>query len=66
MIRTCDLAVISSFPGWYELLGKNREKIRKKWARQDIRASVKPGHPSLYHLLLHMDQAMAGYDPFSP
>jgi len=31
-----------------------------------LRAKVNSGHPSLSHVLLHMDQAMARYDPFSP
>ena len=37
-----------------------REQIGGKWARQDLRERVVSGHPSLFHLLLHMDQAMAG------
>jgi len=36
------------------------------WTRQDLRAKVNTYHPSLSHMLLHMDQAMAGYEPFSP
>jgi predicted RNase H-like nuclease len=28
--------------------------------RQDLRARVYSGHPSLSHMLLQMDQAMAG------
>jgi len=34
--------------------------------RQDLRARVKTYHPSLSHLLLPRDQAMAGYVSFSP
>jgi len=39
------------------LLVKNEGE---KWARQDLRARVNNYNPSLSHLLLQMDQAMAG------
>jgi len=32
----------------------------KLWARQDLRARADSGYASLSHMLLHMDQAMAG------
>ena len=45
---------------FWEKWGKHKKKV----ARQELRVRVKSDHPSLLHVPLHMDQAMAVMIPF--